>query len=126
MVGHATTTKGNYVTIPVANPSQEVVVMKAFDAFVQAVRDIPTVEQVRAQPAGTYLHLVTYMSQSTEEQRFAVYTAELMVHDRFPELSLEFDLIDRDGYALPSGQLTGKLVEPIRALPDTKDVNQLY
>lgn len=99
--------------------------MKAFDKFVTAVRDIPTVEQVRAQQAGTYLHLVTYMSESSQEERSAVYQAELMIHDQFPQLSLEFDLVDRMGYAFPSAQLTGKLVESIRTLPDTKDVNHL-
>ncbi len=99
--------------------------MKAFDKFVTAVREIATVEQVRAHQAGTYLHLVTYMSESSQEDRFAVYQAELMVHDQFPQLSLEFDLVDRMGYAFPSAQLTGKLVEAVRTLPDTKDVNQL-
>ena len=92
--------------------------MNAFDAFVAAVRDIPSVEQVRAQVAGTYIHLVTYMSESSLEQRYAVYDAQAAMYKQFPDLKLEFDVIDRRGYPVEDGELTGKYIEVIRDLPD--------
>lgn len=113
----AATIKENYV-IPVVTNTQEGWVMKAFDALVKAVRDIPSVEQVRGQVAGSYLHLVTYMSESTLDQRYQVYDAQMRMYDRFPQLRLEFDVIDRKGYPVQHDELTGKLIEVIRELPD--------
>lgn len=114
----AATIKGNYVTIPVATDTQEGWVMKAFNALVKAVRDIPSVEQVRGQAAGSYVHLVTYMSESTLEQRYQVYEAQMRMYGLFPQLRLEFDVIDRKGYPVQHDELTGKLIEVIRELPD--------
>ena len=97
--------------------------MEAFNAFVSIVRSIRSVEQIRAQVAGTYLHLVTYVSESTLDERDAIYQAELSVHDRFPDIRFEFDLIDRMGNPVMPGELTNKLTEVIRDLPDKTDVD---
>lgn len=93
--------------------------MQAFSIFVDAVREIPSVEQVRAQEAGTYLHLVVYMSDSSLEDRYAVYDAQGMLYDAYPDLRLEFDVIDRRGHPVEAVELTGKYIEIIRTLPDT-------
>ena len=92
--------------------------MQAFDAFVDAVRTVPTVEQVRGQTAGAYVHMVTYMSESSLEERFAVYDVQKRMYDLFPQLRLEFDVIDRKGEPVDHDDLTGKLVEVIRELQD--------
>lgn len=100
--------------------------MDAFNAFVDAVTAIPSVEQVRGQVAGAYLHLVAYVSESSVEERFAVYAVEQQMYDRFPDLRLEFDLIDRKGYPVTAaGELTGKYVAVIRTLPDRADGDEL-
>lgn len=114
----ASTAEGNYVTLPVAIRTLQEVVMQAFNTFVDAVREIQSVEQVRAQEAGTYLHLVVYLSNSTLEERYAVYDAQGMLYDAYPDLRLEFDVIDRRGYPVETVDLTGKYVEIIRTLPD--------
>lgn len=118
-IRQASTAEGNYVTLPVAIRTLQEVVMQAFNTFVDAVREIPSVEQVRAQEAGTYLHLVVYMSDSTLKDRYAIYDAQGMLYDTFPDLRLEFDVIDRRGYPVETVELTGKYVEIIRTLPDT-------
>lgn len=100
--------------------------MQAFNTFVAAVRSIPAVEQVRGQVAGAYVHIVTYLSQSTLEERAAVYTAQMHLYDQFPDLRLEFDAIDREGYPVEAGELTGKYVEVIRELPDRVDADALH
>ena len=117
-VRQASTAEGNYVTLPVAIRTLQEVVMQAFNTFVDAVRDIPTVEQVRAQEAGTYLHLVVYMSNSTLTDRYAVYDAQGKLYDAYPDLRLEFDVIDRRGYPVETVELTGKYIEIIRTLSD--------
>lgn len=114
----ASTAKGNYVTLPVALQTLQEVVMQAFNTFVQAVREISSVEQVRAQEAGTYLHLVVYMSDSTLDDRYAIYDAQGMLYDAYPDLRLEFDVIDRRGHPVEAVELTGKYVEIVRTLPD--------
>ena len=91
---------------------------QAFDTFVKEVRAIPTVEQVRGQTAGAYLHMVTYMSESSLEERFAVYDSQKRMYEIFPQLRLEFDVIDRKGHPVDHDDLAGKLVEVIRELPD--------
>jgi hypothetical protein len=115
---HGATSKGSYVVMPPAAFTPEEVVTQAFDAFVNAMRDIPTVEQVRGQTASAYLHMVTYMSESSLEERFAVYNVQMRMYDLFPQLRLEFDVIDRKGQPVDHDDLTGKLVEVIRELPD--------
>ena len=119
-ISRSSTAPGNHVTLSVvsANALLQEVAMQALNAFVTAIRDIPTVEQVRAQTAGAYVHFATYMSESTMSQRYAVYEAEIGLYDQFPDLHLEFDLIDREGYPVERGELTGKYVEIIRELPD--------
>lgn len=78
--------------------------MQAFNTFVAAVRSVPTVEQVRGQVAGAYVHIVTYLNQSTLEERAAVYAAQMHLYDQFPDLRLEFDAIDREGYPVEAGE----------------------
>jgi hypothetical protein len=80
------------------------------------------VEQVRAYVAGTYIHLVTYLSHSTEEERFAVYDCDKVIHDRYLDLRFEFDLIDRRGYPMTPDEIKDKHVAVIRQLPDTPHV----
>lgn len=118
LLRHGATGKGSYVVRSSAASTTEEVVLQAFDTFVNAVRDIPTVEQVRGQAAGAYLHIVTYMSESSMRERFAVYNIQMRMYDRFPQLRLEFDVIDRKGQPADHDELTGKLVEVIRELPD--------
>lgn len=114
-------TVASHVTFPVAIETLQEMMMSAFNEFVAAVRDIPSVEQVRAQVAGTYIHLVTYLSESTLDQRYAVYDVQAEMYRKFPNLKLEFDVIDRRGYPVAGGELTGKYVEVIRKLPDRFD-----
>lgn len=118
-------TAGQYATFPVESTRVQEMVMDAFNAFVDAVTAIPSVEQVRGQVAGAYLHLVAYVSESSVEERFAVYAVEQQMYDRFPDLRLEFDLIDRKGYPVTAGELTGKYVAVIRTLPDRADGDEL-
>lgn len=121
----ASTAQGNYVTIPLAPGAHEEMVMKAFNTFVTFIQAIPTVEQVRGQVAGTYLHLVIYMSESSLEERYKVYEAEMQLYEQFPDLRLEFDLIDRKGYPVEYSELTGKLIEVIRELPDRVSADEI-
>lgn len=125
-ISRSSTAPGNHVTLSVvsANALLQEVAMQALNAFVTAIRDIPTVEQVRAQTAGAYVHFATYMSESTMSQRYAVYEAEIGLYDQFPDLHLEFDLIDREGYPVERGELTGKYVEIIRELPDRNGTDE--
>jgi hypothetical protein len=92
---------------------------RAFDDFAEMVGEIPSVEQVNGQAAGAYLHLVTYVSHSTEEDRFRVYEAEKRLFAEYPHLRFEFDLVDRRGYPLDAAEIRGKYIKPIRQLPDT-------
>jgi hypothetical protein len=92
---------------------------QAFYAYVELVKHIPSVEQVRAHVAGAYLHLFTYVSHSTEEERFAVYDCDKQFYDRYPDLRLEFDLIDRRGYPLSDGESQDKYVAIIRQLTES-------
>ena len=115
---HGTTSQGSYVVLPSPAPMAEQDVMQAFDTFVKEVRAIPSVEQVRGQTAGAYLHMVTYMSESSLEERFVVYDIQKRMYEIFPQLRLEFDVIDRKGHPVDHDDLTGKLVEVIRDLPD--------
>ncbi|NOZ27996.1 MAG: hypothetical protein GXP39_08090 [Chloroflexi bacterium] len=117
------TASAQSVTIPMEIRSLEAA-MEAFRAFVDMVRDIPSVEQVRAKFAGTYLHIVTYASGSTKEERRQIYRAELALADRYPDLHFEFDLIDRRGYPVIDKEETGKWIERIRSLPNTADAIQ--
>lgn len=110
-----------YVRVPVAIESLQRLAMDAVYTFVAAVRDVPSVEQVRARFAGTYLHLITYASQSTESQRRQIYAAELDLARRYPDLQFEFDLLDRRGYPVQDQDEPGKWVERIRRLPDLTD-----
>lgn len=119
-------TAGEYATFPVVSNSLQEMIMQAFSTFVAAVRSIPTVEQVRGQVAGAYVHIVTYLSGSTLEERSAVYAAQMRLYDQFPDLRLEFDAIDREGYPVEGGELTGKYVEVIRELPDRVDADALH
>lgn len=125
-VEQASTLPQNRVTVPVEREILQEMVMDAFNTFVDAVREIPSVEQVRAHVAGTYMHLVTYVSQSSEADRYAVYAAEIAVHDRFPHVQFEFDLIDRKGRPVQNGELAGKFIEVIRDLPDSNDEPALH
>lgn len=119
-------TAGAYATFTVGSNSLQEMVMQAFNTFVAAVRSVPTVEQVRGQVAGAYVHIVTYLNQSTLEERAAVYAAQMHLYDQFPDLRLEFDAIDREGYPVEAGELTGKYVEVIRELPDRVDADALH
>lgn len=125
MTWQVASSAGDYATISVALRSLEEATVKAFQAFVDAVREVPTVEQVRAQTAGSYVHLVTYVSDSTLDQRYAIYEAQMKLYDLFPYLRLEFDLIDRKGYPVDGDELTGKLIEVIRELPDRSDDDEV-
>lgn len=127
-ISRSSTAPGNHVTLSVvsANALLQEVAMQALNAFVTAIRDIPTVEQVRAQTAGAYVHIVTYMSDSTLEQRYAVYDAQSQLYRQYPALRLEFDLIDREGYPVEHDELTGKTIEIIRELPDRNDTNAIH
>lgn len=125
-VEQASTLPQNRVGLSVERDVLQEMVRDAFHSFVAAVRGIPSVEQVRAHVAGTYLHLVTYMSCSTEPERYAVYAAEIAVHDRYPHIQFEFDLIDRKGRPVQYGELTGKFIEIIRDLPDQTDEPALH
>lgn len=115
---HGTTSKGSYVVLQPSAPTTEEIVAQAFDAFVRSVRVIRSVEQVRGQTAGTYVHIVTYMSESSLDERFAVYNVQQQMYGLFPQLRLEFDVIDRKGHPADHDELHGKLVEVIRELPD--------
>lgn len=115
---HGTTSQGSYVVLQPAAPATEEIVAQAFDAFVRAVRAIGSVEQVRGQTAGAYVHIVTYLSESSLEERFAVYKVQQEMYGLFPQLRLEFDVIDRRGHPVDHDDLTGKLIEVIRELPD--------
>lgn len=91
----------------------------AFEAFAAQVRVVPSVEQVRGQVAGTYLHLVTYMNRSTRGERVRVYEAQRTIHDRFPHLHFEFDVVDRQGQPMePAPTRNHQLIERIRSVPD--------
>jgi hypothetical protein len=92
---------------------------RAFDDFAEMIGTIPSVEQVSGQAAGAYLHLVTYVSCSTEAERFRVYEAEKRLFAEYPHLRFEFDLVDRRGYRLESSEIRGKYSKTIRQLPDT-------
>lgn len=92
---------------------------RAFDDFSQMVSEISSVEQVRGQAAGAYLHLVTYVSNSAEAERFQVYDAEKRLFAEFPHLRFEFDLVDRRGYRLDVSEIRGKYIKTIRQLADT-------
>lgn len=91
---------------------------RAFDDFVEMIGEIPSVEQVSGQVAGSYLHLVTYVSHSTEAERFLVYEAEKRLFAEYPHLRFEFDLVDRRGYRLEDSEIRGKYSKTIRRLPD--------
>lgn len=91
---------------------------KAFDEFTEMIGEIPAVEQVRGQVAGAYLHLVTYVSQSREPERFQIYEAEKRIFAAYPHLRFEFDLVDRRGYALDTAEIKGKYIKTIRELPN--------
>jgi hypothetical protein len=92
--------------------------MNPFATFVEAVRSIPSVEQVSGQPSAAGMHLVTYMSESSLAERFVVYAAQMQMYERFPQLPLAFDLIDRKGIPLEHGDSNGQVVAVIRTLPD--------
>lgn len=97
--------------------------MRAFNEFVDMVGNIGAVEQVRGHAAGTYLHLVTYVSESDEAQRYAIYDVEQLIHDRYPEIKFEFDLIDRRGHAVEmAAHISDKYIRIIRQLPDNPNV----
>lgn len=91
---------------------------RAFDDFAEMIGTIPSVEQVSGQAAGAYLHLVTYVSRSTEAERFMVYEAEKRLFAEYPHLRFEFDLVDRRGYRLEASEIRGKYSKTIRQLPD--------
>lgn len=95
--------------------------MRVFQEFVVAVKDIPSVEQVRAQAGGTYLHFVTYTSESTKEDRYSIYQIEQNFYERYPTLDLEFDLVDRQGYPMERDITIGKYIQTIRILPTRYD-----
>ncbi len=92
--------------------------MTAVEAFVERIEAIPSVEQVRAKFAGTYLHIITYASQSTEEERYRIYDEELMLAQQWPDLQFEFDLLDRRGCSTSDYDEPGKWIKRIRRLPD--------
>lgn len=97
--------------------------MRAFNEFVERVGKVEAVEQVRGHVAGTYLHLVTYVSESDEAQRYAIYDVEQLIHDRYPEIKFEFDLIDRRGHAVEmAAHISDKYIRIIRQLPDNPNV----
>lgn len=107
------------VTLDVAIHSMEKATKQAFDDFVASMRAVEAVEQVRGKAAGTYLHLVTYVSESSKEERFAIYEAEKQLHKRYGQmLDFEFDLIDRRGYAVEEAEIDEKYIEIIRKRPD--------
>lgn len=116
--GVRSATSAEYVSVRVDATSLDALALRAFNSFASAVRGVPSVEQVRAHQAGAYLHLVTYASHATPEDRDAIYDAEIVVHDDFPQLRFEFNLIDRRGYPMVDAPLTGQYIEHIRDLPD--------
>lgn len=107
------------VTLSMALNSIEKATRKAFDEFVVMVEKIPSVEQVRGQVAGTYLHLVVYASNCERDERFLVYEAEQVIHDRYPSIKFEFDLIDRRGYPMEEADIEDKYIKNIRKRPDS-------
>lgn len=106
------------VTPDVAIRAIEKVTKQAFDEFVSIVRNIQSVEEVRGQTAGTYLHLVTYVSDSTEKERYGIYAAEKSIFAQYPHLRFEFDLVDRRGYPVEVAEIKDKYAQAIRKLPN--------
>ncbi len=95
--------------------------MQAFEEFAQMLKTIPTIEAVHGQAAGTYLHLMTYASQSSEEERYQVYDAELQIAVKYPNLDFEFDLIDRRGYPAIWMETAANFTKVFRQLPNAEN-----
>lgn len=101
------------------------ITQKAFDDFVGQVQNVPSVEQIRAQVGGTYMHIVTYMCASNLEQREIIYEAEKSLFQRYTDLRFEFDLIDRQGHPITVGEVSNKYIRIVRQLPDVIDEYQV-
>lgn len=120
-----TATSATRVTFEAAVQTLQETTMKALDEFVAAVRSLPSVEYVDAEVAGTYVHLMTYMSESTSEERAAVYDVELEVADRYQGLHFEFDVYDRRGHPMQEVDEVSPYFRPIRKLPDVVHADQV-
>lgn len=116
---HSATT-ADATSVRVDQNSFEELVGAALASYVNAVRHIPTIEQVRVQQAGAYLHIVSYVSDAAPADRSAIYDAEIALHDAYPQLRFEFNIVDRHGYPTVNSPIAGKFIEHIRTLPDMK------
>lgn len=74
--------------------------MKIFEKYVQAVQNIPSVEQVSVRNDSGRLCFSTLLSHSTQEERFRIYGVEKEFYDLFPNTKFRFEVIDREGYPL--------------------------
>lgn len=101
------------------------ITQKAFDEFVEQIQKVPSVEQIRSQVGGTYMHIVTYMCASSLEERERVYEAEKALYQRYTDLRFEFDLIDRRGLPITVGEISNKYIRIVRQLPDEIDEHQV-
>jgi len=98
--------------------------MKAFTAFVEKIRGVPSVEHVVAEVSGTEITVTTCVSESKEKERFSIYDAEEQILDEHPDLDLDFQLLDRKGYPVEYAELgPHTYIEVIQRRPDRYDAN---
>lgn len=112
-------------TLSIEIRSLQGITQKAFDEFVEQIQKVPSVEQIRAQVGGTYMHIVTYMCASSLEERERVYEAEKALYQQYTDLRFEFDLIDRQGHPITVGEVSNKYIRIVRQLPDAIHEHQI-
>jgi len=72
------------------------------DAFVERLREIPGVEELRARETNGGFETWVVINDASEETRYAIYDAEWELMRRFPNTIFDCHLIDRHGMDLSS------------------------
>lgn len=108
------------------------VTMKAFDEFVEMIREIPSVETVEAWVPGTFVKITINLSESDRGEREQIYAAERELRSRYQDqLVFDFDWHDRRGEPKeqeerPARRQVGPVTEysvKVRQLPNRDDHN---
>jgi len=84
------------LTTEIGHVSQEIA------AFVERLRVIPAVEQLRFREIEQGFKTWVIVNDSSEEARYAVYEAEWDLMRQFPGVAFDLHLVDREGENLGS------------------------
>lgn len=74
--------------------------MQAFDAFAEWITELPNIEKIILVEPRQYCEIWIVVNNVDEATRYRIYELELEMYKRFPEVTFDWHLLDRNDRSL--------------------------